>query len=219
MNKEKIKQAFQKVKQDNLDLQSQISMLTREIQEIKRTLTQTENQTDRHIIQTDRHIIQTVPQEEGGSKPQNSTISTRNKGVQTDRQTNRHTHRQTEKFALENPVQDPITKIGKVSEVISSLDALKKDLRKQFKQLTQQEMLVYSTTYQLTNEAIDVDYSLLSEKTGLSESSIRDYIRKIIKKNIPLEKTKENNKRIVLTIPPEFKRIASLDTITALRNL
>ncbi len=99
------------------------------------------------------------------------------------------------------------------------MDALKKDLRKQFKRLTPQEMLVFSTIYQLTDQAIEVDYSILAKKTNLTESSIRDYVQKLLRKGLPLEKIRENNKRILLIIPPEFKRMASLDTLISLRNL
>jgi len=240
MPEDKIKQAFQKVKEDISSLRSQLVDLSEQIQDLKRTLDKTDRPTDTQTdnkkhpsielneptytqtnqthtpIQTD---TQTVPLEIGGSETQNSGISIGNEGVQTDRQTNRQTDRHVQKFALTRPVQSSITRIEKVAEVVNSLDSLKRDLRRQFKQLTPQEMLVFSTIYQLTNQAIDIDYALLSSKTSLSESSIRDYVQKLIKKGIPLEKTKEQNKRILLTIPNEFQRIASLDTIIALRNL
>lgn len=250
---DKIKEAFQKVKEDMSSLRKQLDAIALEITSLKRTLPKTDKPTD---TQTDNNSIQTLPlsnqtpaqtnqtiaeipqnkQPLEASKWQNDDISTGNRGVQTDRQTNQQTDRQTgnykyqtaselqstnppQKFALNKTSEDPITRIEKVAEVINSLDALKKDLRKQFKLLTSQEMLVFSTIYQLTDQAFDVDYSLLSKKTNLSESSIRDYVQKIIKKEIPLEKTRENNKHILLTIPPEFKRMASLETISTLRNL
>lgn len=216
-----IKEAFRKVKQDILSLNFQISKLTQEIYELKRTLIQTDTQTDRQINQTQPLIqtdTQTVPQEVGGPKSKNLGISTGNQGVQTDRQTLRQTDKHEEKFALDEK-KDNLSKIKKVAEIVNSLDALKKDLRKQFKQLTPQEMLIFSTIYQLEEENNTVDYSSLSKKTKLSESSIRDYVQKIIKKGAPLVKSKENNKHIILSIPLEFKRMASLDTIIALRNL
>ncbi|MFH1803092.1 MAG: hypothetical protein ABH864_06635 [archaeon] len=250
---DRIKEAFQKVKEDMGLLREQLDSITSEITNLKRTLTKTDTptdtQTDRLFVQTQAPSTQTHTQTNqtdteigpdqmppNGSKRQNLNISTGNRGVQTDRQTNQQTDRQTDnypyksaseqfstqthqKFALNQTFDDPITRIEKVAQVINSLDALKRDLRKQFKLLTSQEMLVFSTIYQLTDQAFDVDYSLLSKKTSLSESSIRDYVQKIIKKGIPLEKTRENNKRILLTIPPEFKRMASLETINTLRNL
>jgi hypothetical protein len=219
MDEEKLRDAFQKIKEDISYLASQIELLTNEIYEIKRT----SYQTDTLNRQTDRQETQTVPQEEGGFKDQDFKVSIGNGGVQTDRQTNQQTDRQTEKFALstmpEATKKDQLAQIDKVAEVLGSLDKLKKELRSQFKKLTNQEMLVFSTLYQLTDQGLIADYSLLSSKTGLSESSIRDYILKIIKKGIPLEKTKENNKKVTLSIPQDFKRMASLSTINSLREL
>jgi predicted transcriptional regulator len=106
-----------------------------------------------------------------------------------------------------------------VSETLSQLDDLKKAIRQQFKVLTNQEMLVFSTLYQLEEQGFTVDYSLISQKLSLSESSIRDYILRIIKKGIPIQKTKENNKKVFLSISSDLKNIASLSTIIQLREL
>jgi hypothetical protein len=234
MDEEKLKEAFQRIKEDISNLSYQIELLTSEIYEIKRT----SYKTDIPDRQTDRQKTQTVPYEVEGSKPLDSKVSIGNQGVQTDRQTNRQTDRQTEKFALSSiktsqgieetgsfelsnkaPLKDPISKIDKVADVLSSLDNLKKDLRSQFKKLTAQEMLVFSKLYEITDQGLIADYSLLSAKTKLSESSIRDYIQKIIKKGIPIEKIKENNKKVTLSISQDFKRMATLSTINTLREL
>jgi len=215
MKEDKIKTSFAKVKQDIFLLQSQISSLTHEIKKLKRTL----DQTDTLIFQTDRQTDQTVPCEVEGFKSRNSELSTRNEGVQTDRQTDQQTDNNSKKFAQTQKKPDKIDRIKQVSEVIESLDNLKKELRQQFKKLTQQEMLIFSMLYQLTEQGLSVDYALLSQKTALSESSIRDYILKLIKKGIPVDKTKENNKRVLLTIPEGFRKMTTLATINSLRNL
>ncbi|MEK7121002.1 MAG: hypothetical protein AAB840_02825 [Patescibacteria group bacterium] len=234
-----IKESFQKVKEDMQAIKQAINQLSEEleaqrnnIEEIKRTLIQTQEpnrQTNQQRTPTDNYPLQAL-------KPQNLPSSIGNDGVPTDRQTNQQTDRHMEKFALNMPIspkippihprpiinssqEDNISKIAQVSDILDSLDGIKKELRSQIKKLTQQEMLVFSTLYQLTQEGTIVDYSLLASKTKLSESSIRDYILKIIKKGIPVDKTKENNKRVVLTIPENFKKIASLNTILALREL
>jgi chromosome segregation ATPase len=215
---DKIKEAFSRVKLDILELKSQISLLLQQIQEIKRTL----NQTDTSYKQTDRQKIQTITLKEEGLKQLNSPISTGNEGVQTDRQTNQQTDSHQQRFALSTitkKIKDPISKLEQVSNALESLDSLKKELRTQFKKLTSQEMLVFSTIYQLDEEGFTADYSLISSKINLSESSIRDYVQKIIKKGIPVVKAKEDNKRIILSIPEEFKKIASLQSIISLRKL
>ena len=211
-----IKDAFLKVKEDILELKKQLD-------EIKRTIKQTENQTDTLDKPTDRQEIQTVPQEAEGLKPQNLMVSTGNEGVQTDRQTNRQTDRQIEEIRLnlKKPFKenDELSQIDKVSHLLNSLDSIKKDLRSKFKKLTSQEMLIFSTIYQLQEQGFEVDYTLLSNKTNLSQSSIRDYIQKLTKKQIPLDKIKHNNKKIILTIPEDFRKITSLNTIISLRQL
>ena len=114
---------------------------------------------------------------------------------------------------------DKLSQIDTVSQVLDSLDNLKKDIRSRFKKLTPQEIYVFSLIYQLEDQGSIVDYTLLSEKTKLSQSSIRDYILKLIKKGVPVDKTKENNKQVTLSIPKDFKKIASLDTILSLREI
>ena len=66
-------------------------------------------------------------------------------------------------------------------------------------------MKVFTSIYQLEEKGFIVDYSLLAQNTSLSEISIRDYVRKIINKGIPLDKKKQDNKKIILTIPQNLK--------------
>jgi len=107
----------------------------------------------------------------------------------------------------------------KAHQIFNSLDSIKKQIRIKFKKITPQEMLVFSTIYQLEEQQFVVDYSLIAAKTKLSESSIRDYVQKLVKKGIPVDKTKENNKKITLSVHPDLKKIASLNTILQLREI
>ena len=70
------------------------------------------------------------------------------------------------------------------------------NIRLKFKRLTEQELLVFSKLYQLDEEMGHSDYKTLSQKLNLTESSIRDYIGRLIKKGIPVVKNKINNKNI-----------------------
>ena len=167
-------------------------------------------------------------------KSQNLGISTGNEGVPTDRQTDRQTDRHIEKgpeIPLIKPIQiipylsssqeqelktDPIQNAAKI---LDSLDSLKKEIRLKFKRLTEQEILVFSTLYQLNEEAGFAEYKTLAQKLNLTESSIRDYIARLINKGIPVEKTKINNKTIQLKVADSLKKVASLATILKLRDL
>jgi len=140
------------------------------------------------------------------------TGNTKNEEKNTQKQQIRENSEKTPKI-------DRISRLQQVSQILQSLDELKKEVRIKFKKLTNQEMLIYSTIYQLDQLQLEVDYSLIAEKLNLSDTSIRDYVRKIISKGVPLDKTKENNKKILLKIPENFKRVASLNTILELREL
>ncbi len=138
-----------------------------------------------------------------------------NEGVPTDRQTDQQTDRQTELTRTFKPE----AQYDEVSRLLESLDSIREDVRLKFKQLTPQEMLVFATLYQLDEEGQKVDYSLLAKRLSLTESSIRDYILKITRKGVPILKEKINNKKIILSISPELKKIATLSTILRLRDL
>ena len=137
----------------------------------------------------------------------NLRISTGNQGVPADRQTNQQTDRQ-----IENSIEN-------AAEMLKSLDNLKKEIYQKFKKLTEQEWLVFLTIYQFDEEKGYSDYRVLAEKLNLTESSIRDYVARLINKGIPLDKVKLNNKNIRLNISQSLKQIASLSTLLYLRDL
>jgi hypothetical protein len=151
-------------------------------------------------------------------EPQNIGISTRNGGVPTDKQTDRQTDQHIQ-ISSHNQEKLPKDSIKDAIQIIDSLDSLKKEIRLKFKRLTDQEMSVFITLYQLSEEFSYTDYKSLSIKLNLTESSIRDYIGRLIKKGIPVDKTKVNNKSIQLSISTNLKKIASLQTILQLRDI
>lgn len=103
--------------------------------------------------------------------------------------------------------------------MLESLDSLKKEVRLKFKRLTEKEMLVFSTLYQLDEEQGYADYSALAARLNLTQSSIRDYIGRLMEKGIPIEKRKIKNKSVQLNIAKDLKKIASLQTLLYLRDL
>jgi hypothetical protein len=142
-------------------------------------------------------------------------ISKGNEGVPTDRQTDQQTDQQTDRSSHnqeKNPVDNAV-------EILDSLDNIKKEIRLKFKRLTEQELLVFSTIYQLEEQEGNVDYRVIANKLNLTESSIRDYVGRLLKKGIPVDKIKVNNKSIQLSISKNLKKIAPLSTILQLRDL
>jgi len=233
-----IKKSFQKVREDMLDLRKELGDTKKELENLKEFIesnllknsTQnTSNKTEYKRVPTDKGALE-------GLKAYNLGISIGNGGVPTDRQTDRQTDRhisnqienkeniiqkkesntedkenlikESKKFTLDNAV-----------EILDSLDAFKKQIRLKFKRLTEQEFLVFSTLYQLETEEGYTNYKSLSKKLNLSESSIRDYVGRLIIKGVPIEKSKINNKNIHLKISENLKKIATLSTIINLRDL
>ncbi len=229
-----IKEAFQKVKQDISSLKKETDSLRLNLTENRKKMIEmceivkrinkkidVFNQNNITNTSTDRHIISTHPTHTSthnlsleALKEQNMPFSSGNQGASTDRQTDRQTdrHTPTSYGNTENSME-------KALEILNSLDSIKKEIRLKFKRLTEQEFLVFSTIYQLDEELGYSDYKLLSERLALSESSIRDYVGRIIKKGISVEKTKINNKCIKLNVSKKLKKIVSLPTILQLRDL
>jgi hypothetical protein len=169
--------------------------------------------------------------------------STGNKGVSTDRQTDKQTDNSTDfstgnKGVINIPFNELIPNTSSIlnnninsqipnnplrvidsSQVLDKLDALKDNLKYVLKSLTKREMLVLLSIYQFEEQGEIVDYSFLSSKLSISESSIRDYVQRLTFKGIPLTKEKINNKRIILKIPLDFKRLASLNTLISFKEL
>lgn len=156
------------------------------------------------------------------SKAQNIMISTGNRGVPTDKQTNQQTNQQTQKAGFDSESRifnKKSNSMDQALELLSSLDSIKKEIRLKFKELTEQEFLVFSAIYQYDEEQGYSDYRGLSQRLSLSESSVRDYVGKLIKKGVPIQKEKINNKQIKLSVSENLKKIASLNAIIQLRDL
>lgn len=217
---DQVRDAFKKVKEDMDSLRQEISQLALEFKEIKEIRPQSPektNLTDKPLSSTDSlsvpTTINTLSAEISLFKPQkdqNMDISTGNEGVPTNRQTNQQTDQQTQK--RENSMENAL-------KLLNSLDSVKKEIRLRFKELTEQEFLVFSTLYQMEDQGEICDYKVLSKRLNLSESSVRDYIGKLIKKDIPVEKVKIKNKNVQLSLSSDLKKAASLSTILQLRDL
>jgi DNA-binding MarR family transcriptional regulator len=229
---EQIKNSFQKVKQDIDSINKEINILNQFLYENKEKFSEIDKslkelsfklselslkKEERIPTQNPANNLQnpTFPTQNPAnnlpfkpSNPQNKVFSTGNEGVPADRQTNQQTNQQTEKASFNNAI-----------EVLSSLDNLKKEIRNKFKRITEQEFLVFSTIYQIEEEVGYADYKSLSQKLNLTESSIRDYVGKLIKKGIPVDKTKINNKMIQLSVSEKLKKIAPLPVLFQLRSL
>jgi len=230
-----VKEAFDKVKQDIRFLKDELGNLRKGVLETRERMIEVCEiikkmdekiefvaSTHKPKIQTQQTPSSTHNLSLEALKPQNLLISTGNEGASTDRQTDTSTDTSTHFLPNINKKKDKTIEsdIQEATNILDSLDALKKQIRLKFKHVTQQEMLVFSTIYQLEEQAPNtVSYKEIALKLGLSESSIRDYVQRMINKGIPIKKHKINNKKLILSISPDLKRIATLNTIIKLREL
>ncbi len=206
-----IKEAFLKIKEDIQLLKESVSELRMEIKTI-----QTNN-----ILPTHQHTNTPTHQHTNNYAVESPYISKYvssigNEGVPTDKQTNRQTDKTHQNYIKAAPKSE----FKQAKDILESLDNIKKGIRLKFKQLTPQEMLVFSTLYKIEEQNLQkITYRVLATEIGLSESSIRDYINKLIKKGVPLDKIRQNNKTILLKISEDLKNIVTLTTIQNLREL
>ena len=215
IDEERVREAFSKIREDMLYLQQEIIVLKQEIQELRQFLESSTQQTEvRHTTDNTTHNIGNY-----GLKQQNFHSSIGNDGVPTDRQQTDNRQINTLKRTLEvlSGNEEITPKINqKLPELSDILQDLKKDLAEKFKTLTKKEFLIFSVLYTLEEELGKVTYSDIAQRTGLTESSIRDYIIRLINKGIPIIKEKLNNKVILLKIPKELKDISTLDKLSKL---
>jgi len=227
---DKIKEAFEKVRSDIDSLNLEINKLNNEVNKITEILEQMtlkiEIFTKNNSLNTPTHSLEiptssthpsTLQHSLEPLKPLNLGISTGNQGVPTDRQTDRQTDNNAQNYVEKENIGQNI--IDHAAEILDSLDSAKREIRLKFKRLTDQELLVFSALYQFDEELGYADYKILAKHLNLSESSIRDYIGRLIKKKIPVQKVRINNKQIHLKVSDNLKKIASLQTILHLKDI
>jgi len=208
-----IKEAFFRIKEDITQLKEEIAILRIQLKQTQTTPTHNPTKTPRqtdiptHIQTTPTHNYQVEP-----LYTPNSNSSIGNGGVPTDRQTDRQTDQQTHNLThiqtiphknqyqsnqsnYSNSPQPQETDFKQANNMLSELDSIKKGIRLKFKRLTPQEMLVFSHLYALEDQNIEeITYRKLATQLSLSESSIRDYTNKLIKKGVPITKLDKTTK-------------------------
>ena len=98
-----------------------------------------------------------------------------------------------------------------------NIQSLKHQLGEKIESLTHKELMVFLTIYQLDEElGRKVNYDDLSTRINLSKGCIRGYISNIIKKGLPLIKSKLNNKLVTLSIHSDFKDLNLKQRLTNL---
>jgi len=222
-----VKEAFVRIKEEMTSLKEEILSLKNTISVLESSIKDINNKTNPTVFQTQEPILSviptqtpTVPQEMRGSELSNFNSSTGNEGVPTDSQLYEPTNQQTRILDNIYHSQGQNEGLSNLHGTIETLDSIKKEIRLLIKKLTPQEMTVFSTLYGLESQGFEeISYKTIASNLRLSESSIRDYINKLISKGIPIKKIRQNNKKILLNIASDLKKVASLSTIQRLREI
>lgn len=202
---EKLKTTFQRIKQDMDSLKQEIEQIKQSLYEITEFLNT--------LAYQSAHSQQSSTQNQvyEGIKPYND-ISTGNDGVPADSQQTFSTQ-ETHEIELSEP-----SKPFSFRDIKKIVNSLTQDLKAKFQSLSKQEFYIFSIIYSLDIQGQTTDYKTIAIKAKLTESSVRDYVARLIHKGIPLKKEKINNKAIVISVPEELKNIATLDNLTKLKG-
>jgi len=154
---------------------------------------------------------------------ENKTVSTGNDGVIHSfiHSFNSHSDKQTMNN-LSKTMNETMNKtISKtINEQTMNIQTFKESLDNTFKNLPRQEFLTFLTVYQLEDDLKrPINYFDISSHLKLSEGCIRTYISNLLKKKLPLTKTKVNNKLVQLQINSYFRELNLKQKLISLYEL
>ena len=179
---EKIRNSFTRVRED-------IENLKREMQEIKNTLPQRNNDILmlKEQIKTQNELISKLQ-----AKIEN--ISTGNERVRVD----------THSSVL---ILDDAQK-----KLVSPITVEK------FRHITDREFSVFMAVYQLEEENGAVTYNDVSRKLGLGITNTRNYVNDLINRGYPIYGERQFHRKIKFRILPEFRRQNMISEVLSLRE-
>lgn len=180
---DKVRISFLKVKEDMIKLEKEIELL-------KSIIIEQKAQNDLFLLKIE-DLIKIKPKEEQITQ-EKKYVSIGNEGVYADMHAHKHAHMHI------IPIEKPQNNL--ISDKLSDID-------KTFLGLTKKEFLIFLTIYQLDEDIGKVTYDDLSSHFKLTPGCIRSHISNMIKKNMPIIRTKINNKLTIFSISDDFKRL------------
>ena len=148
-----------------------------------------------------------------------SSSSIGNEGVYSNIHSfNIHSFTRHEKPAAEDISSElslePRQKVEKPDLAI--LSASRQEILGRFSSLSKQELRTFLTIYELEEGKNSVSYVDVAKKLNLTEGCVRTYISSLMKKGIPVEKVKLNNKTVVLHVSKEFLELNLRNELVAI---
>ena len=206
-----IKISFQKAKESISLLDSRISVVEKDLNEIKlaleKLLRMQENQNNK--LDTPKNPENPEFNVLEPPRPQINKSSIGNEGVPLRHSADKET---TKRRQTDTSSTDKI-------EGLNDVQTLKKELNSRFLSLTEAQFKVFMAIYHLEEEnGNPVTYAEVAKHIMISQSSIRDYVSDLILRNIPLTKHKSPNRKVYLSIKKEFRNLKILENLLALRE-
>jgi len=246
MDEKRLKEAFEKIRLETDFLKSELFLMREELKQVKESFSTKEFQLTNLLISlnneleelngnlrtSQKDVLYINSNTSSANLPQSNTyslkfegikpylpVSSGNEGVPTNpQQTNTQSNTSlAEDFTNKIPqIGEPEKSRISIKELVNSM---KEELRTKFKALTKQEFKVFSTLFSLEQELNkSLSYKEIALRTGLTESTIRDYIGRLIDKGIPIIKERINNKDILISISPDLRNLASLDSLSSIKR-
>lgn len=86
-----------------------------------------------------------------------------------------------------------------------NIHRFKEELPTILSRLSKQEFLTFLTVYHQEEQGIKVTYETVAEELKITPGCVRTYVSGLLKKKLPVLKTKYNNRLIILSIPSEIR--------------
>ena len=102
---------------------------------------------------------------------------------------------------------------------LESINDLKEDFESLFKRLTDREFSVFMAIYQLEEDLHGlVRYSDVSKMLKITQITVRNYVNSMISMNIPIEKHRQYNRKVSLSIKKELRDLNLATKLLKLRQ-
>jgi predicted transcriptional regulator len=246
MDEERLKEAFEKVKYEMNLLKNEMLFLKNELESLKKDFSNRNhdlfivlNNLNQEIVglndilkklaerdlyinsntsTADLQYSNTYSPKFDGIKPYLMS-SNGNEGVPTNPQ-------QTNTQSNTSPADDFMNKFQHIPKsepprisIKGLVASMKTELKAKFKALTKQEFYVFSVIFSLEQELDKpLSYKDIAIKANLTESTIRDYIGRLIARGIPIIKERVNNKEILIRVSEDLRNLASLDSLSRIKS-
>ena len=198
LDEERIRNSFEKVRKD-------MSFLKKELESVKLELNRQKEEEKGLKLKID-DILRFINE----IKDNISffyKISSRNDGV-----INNHQQSST---IINNEHQSSSTN----NNQLESINDLKEDFESLFKGLTDREFSVFMAIYQLEEDLHGlVRYSDVSKMLKITQITVRNYVNSMISMNIPIEKHRQYNRKVSLSIKKELRDLNLATKLLKLRQ-